>query len=297
VDLSWTPWFAELFQPQLVSRVVPPSEMRIDPGKMAPPAIIRPGANRYHMPGCLDDLLNYVSCVVACHAAIHRAWVTLGAGEDCGPPDHLESEHGSFGDGPWRKYWIELSRRLAMLADITQPAWVLHLDVVQCAASLDPAVLSGLLHRWQADEAAIEHLEVMHRAWNRRGEPGLPVTSTFSMLQRLYFLDIDRELRERGIRHVRIIDDFRIICRAPDEREQALRTVAEVLANRGLRLNLQKQLFYRHGSSDAAWQRRRLAIAGKLNRGLVRPAVVATVRWPAARPAAFALLTWMGRRR
>jgi len=295
VALSYTPYFPALFDEALGRHARPPSAVEIDPSRVAAPWPIQAAGKRYFVPGSLADLLDYTSCVVALCPAIRRAASDAGTSADCGPPSWDELQAGSVGERPWKAYWNGFHRRSNAYAAAGYP-WVLNADIERCAESIDAGRLARQLSEWDADADAVRGFADLHRAWAERGYRGLPVIGTFGLLTRFYLLPVEATLHRHGIPFVRSIDDFRLFCRSPDEREAALRLLRESLAARGLRLNERKLRFQRHGTPEAFGRRWRLILKGKVRYGSLRPVLVRLTRWRPARPLALACLSRMVRR-
>lgn len=295
VTLSWTDYFPQIFDDDLAARVRHPSEISFDPAAVAVPYRIPVRNKRFYVPGRLEDLVDYVSCVVACYDGIRTAWQTSGCEEDCGPPRLQELEQGSLGEEPWDSYWNAMHSRVNDLVAAGYP-WVLNADVESCAESIDTTVLSKLLAECGSDPDAVRILDAMHQAWRDAGFAALPVFGTFGLLLRLYLLEVERTLREQGILFARVLDDFRILCRSPEEKDSMLEVLERALALRGLRLNEGKTFIYRPADNEAAARRWLARIRGKVKLGIARPVLVRSLRWEPARPAAFALLEVLNRK-
>jgi len=292
--LSHTTYFAEIFQANLESQVPSPGQSFLDGDSIVEPFWLRLGRNRYYLPGSLRDLIAYSSSVVACHAAIHRAWIDSGTDEDCGPPDMNESARGSFGNRPWRIYWQKLHRRLSRWDQSGD--WILQLDVVHCAANIDVDRLTGLLEQIGAPPTAVATLDLMHRRWIRAGASGIPICSTFRLLLRLYFLPIDADLRGHGLEFVRFVDDFRIRCSSPSDSLDKQAIVADVLSDYGFQLNTAKTRLFRHGGHASSLKHARLNFASKLKNGIVRSFLATLAMRPSVGPLVIQLLGVMNQR-
>lgn len=295
VALSYTPYFPALFDGSLGRRVRPPSAIELDPARVAAPWPIQAAGKRYFVPGRLEDLVDYTSCVIALGPAIRRAASAVGTSADCGPPSWDELQAGRVGERPWKSYWNEFHRRSDAYAAAGHP-WVLNADIERCAESIDAGALARLLGDWDADADAVRVFAAIHRAWADRGFRGLPVIGTFALLTRFFLHPVEATLHRHGLPFLRSIDDFRLFCRTPDDREAAVRLLRESLAARGLRLNEHKHRFQRHGTPQAFWRRWRLIVKGKVRYGAVRPVLVRLTRWRSSRPIALAALRCMVRR-
>ena len=269
--LSHTSYFAEIWQANLECKVPCPGEVPLDADSIDEPFWFHLGKNRYYLPGSLRDLITYTSSMVACHAAIHRAWIDSGTNEDCAPPDVNESSQGSLGNKPWRIYWRRLHHRMNTWDRGGHDNWILQLDIVHCAANIDVDRVTRLLEQIGAPATAVVTLDHMHRRWIRAGVNGIPIGSTFNLLLRLYFLAIEGDLRLHGLEFARIVDDFRIRCCSPADGLEKQAIVADLLSAYGFRLNAKKTMIFRRGGPKSFLTHTRLKVASKLKRGLLRP--------------------------
>ena len=289
VALSYAPYFPELFDEELINRIKHPAEIDFDPAKVVRPLAIEAAGRRYYVPGSADDLINYTSCVIACSPQIGYSWDRSGSDEDTGPPTRDELALGRIGEKPWKRYWNEFHRRSGRIVGSGYP-WVLDTDIQNCAAEIDGRTLAKLLSDWGSDPSAIQIFSTMHQVWRRFGFFGLPVIGTFSLLTRAYLLEVEQCLRGRGIVFLKNIDDFRLFCESPDERESLQRAISDCLALRGLRLNRDKTWFYRFGGPRAGSRRWRLILRGKFRYGVVRPILARSTTYSIVRPISLRLL-------
>jgi hypothetical protein len=295
VALSYTPYFAELFDDRLIQRVRHPSEMDFEPSGVTRPWPIEAVGKRYFVPGSVQDLVDYTSCVIACCPQIEDAWKRIGADTDVGPPMQAELAMGRIGEKPWKQYWNEFHRRSRDIAD-SGYSWVLNADIEACAARIDGEALALTLSDWKADPDAIRIFGAMQQAWHRFGFTGLPVIGTFSLLNRVYLLDVEQCLRRKDIIFVRNLDDFRLFCRSETERVSAQTAIRDCLAKRGLKLNERKSHFEPFGAPRSSSRRWWLIIKGKGRYGLFRPFLVRLTRHRALRPFCLLMLRAMVRR-
>lgn len=295
VALSYTPYFAELFDERLIQRVRHPSEMDHDPSGVTRPWPIEAVGKRYFVPGNAQDLVDYTSCIIACCPQIEEAWKRIGVDADVGPPMQAELAMGRIGEKPWNQYWNEYHRRSRDIAD-SGYSWVLNADIEACAARIDADALALTLSDWNADPDAIRIFKAIQQAWRRFGFTGLPVIGTFSLLNRVYLLDVEQCLHHKNIIFIRNLDDFRLFCRSETEQEATQTAIRDCLARRGLKLNERKSRFEPFGKPRSSSRRWWLIIKGKGRYGLLRPVLVRLTHYRVFRPFCLLVLRAMVRR-
>ena len=97
----------------------------------------------------------------------------------------------------------------------------------------DGAVLE--LIRAFLDQDIIEGME----RWTPAG--GTPQGAVISpLLANIYLHPLDRQMREKGYRMVRYADDFVVLCRTPEQAQEALKEVRGWVDQNGLKLNTDK---------------------------------------------------------
>lgn len=247
---------------------------------------------RYFIPGGVQDLLDYTSCVVACCPNILDAWKRIGPDADVGPPSLDELAEGRVGEKPWNHYWNEYHRRSREISHSGYP-WVLNADIEACASRIDGEALAQTLSGWGADEDAVRIYTGMQQAWRGFGFSGLPVVGTFSLLNRVYLLEVEQCLRGKGIAFIRNLDDFRLFCRSATDQEPTQTAIRECLAERGLSLNERKSHFERFGRPRSASRRWWLIIRGKGRYGFFRPVLVRLTKYRLLRPFCLRMLKAM----
>jgi hypothetical protein len=289
VALSYTPYFSELFDDRLIGRIKHPADIDFDPARVARPWLIEAAGKRYFVPGSAQDLIHYTSCVIACCPQIKHAWELTGPDADNGPPAQDELALGRIGERPWKHYWNEFHRRSGSIANSGYP-WVLNADIESCAAMIDGEGLAELLSEWGSDPDAVRIFAAMHRAWHHFGFSGLPVTGTFSLLNRAYLMEVEQCLHGRGIVFLRSVDDFRLFCKTPAEQESMRLAIRNCLATRRLRLNESKTRFEQFGGPRSTSRCWRLIIRGKARYGLIRPALVRLTACRVLRPFCLSML-------
>lgn len=279
--LSWTGYLRELFDDDSL-RIEHPETIRQRLDPIAPPRRVRIGTKWYFVPGSITDYLSYYSSITACLPAIYKAWLEHGTSEDCGPPSQPELQSGEMGNARWAAYW-NLMHENVSASPRNGLEYVLQADVRSMASSMERKRLLRRLASIKCDDSALYVLDRLMASWEKHGHSGIPVTGSFSLMNRVYMMPLEDQLRQHGFIFYRVLDDFRILCKGPEEKEQALDALRESLFSVGLRLNDSKTKFYRIGDPSARRMRRALVMRGKLAMD-ARPVLVRALHWPVARP-------------
>jgi len=283
---SAAPYLAELYRPDLSERIRHPAD--VGDRSCAPPLALLLGGKTYFMPGSAEDLILYVSSVVACAAAIARS-LPADAEEDHGPPARESLRRGEGGSqaelrAAWKKLNTETHRRL-----VRDRLWVVCSDIHDCIGTVNPDRLHGLLEEAGAEAAALAHLARMQGVWQQAGCRGLPLTGGFLLLIKLYLAEVDARLRREGIAFIRLQDDFRLFCRSRDEALCATEVLTQALAACGMRINEGKQRLLAPGPRAAGLLR-----GQTLNRlfqhGVGQPLLCEMLQTPLLRPVGLGLL-------
>ena len=173
---SAAPYLAELYRPDLSERIRHPAE--VGDRSCASPLALLLGGKTYFIPGSAEDLILYVSSVVACAAAIARA-LPAEAEEDYGPPTRnalLRGEAGRQAElrAAWGRMNTETDRRL-----VRDRLWVVCSDIHDCIGTVNPDRLHGLLEEVGADRAALVHHARMQGIWSKAGCRGQTLQHVF----------------------------------------------------------------------------------------------------------------------
>ena len=286
---SAAPYLAELYRPDLSERIRHPAE--VGDRSCASPLALLLGGKTYFIPGSAEDLILYVSSVVACAAAIARA-LPAEAEEDYGPPTRnalLRGEAGRQAElrAAWGRMNTETDRRL-----VRDRLWVVCSDIHDCIGTVNPDRLHRLLEEAGADRAALAHLARMQGAWRQAGCRGLPLTGGFLLLIKLYLAEVDARLRREGVAFVRLQDDFRLFCRSRDEALFATDVLAQALAACGIRVNEAKHVLLEPGPRAAGLLRGQ-TLKRVFQHGVGQPLLGEMLQTPLLRPMALGLLRQM----
>ena len=91
------------------------------------------------------------------------------------------------------------------------------------------------------DERFVELINQILLHWAKRDSYGLPIGSNGSrVLAEIALFNVDRSLKDAGIKFVRFVDDFRIFTRTATEAHSALARLIELLGREGLFINTRK---------------------------------------------------------
>ena len=140
-------------------------------------------------------------------------------------------------------------KKIAALEDL-DGRFVLKLDIHDYFNSIDTDLLGEMLGRVIDDDPALlAFLESLlkqdacifagREVQEKRGAmAGVPVASFFA---NVYLMDLDEQMEQRGITYYRYSDDMLMLCRSEEEKQQCLALVEEVMREKKLELNPDKQ--------------------------------------------------------
>lgn len=291
--VTTAPYLGELLSPGFLSDLAHPRVASFP--DTVPPLAIRHGGNRYFLPGSARDLVDYLSCVVACIPTILRG-IDRQETADYGPPSIATAVTGRSGDaramrGAWSRLDATVRHRLS-----TTGSHVVITDIERFGESIDASRLTAELATLGADPDVIAQLDRMHRTWERHGFPGLPLTGGVSILGKFWLAPVDETLRGEGIDYIRIQDDFRIFAPDKDGAERALATLGAAVGKLGMTLNPSKTRML--GPGPEAWAHlRRTNSVRRFREGILRPLLGESLRWRAMRPVAVRVFRLLNRGR
>jgi hypothetical protein len=145
--------------------------------------------------------------------------------------------------------WDEF-RAASLEALDTGVPYVVFTDLAAFYEHIDIALLISDLDALGAPKVATRQLRVCLEKWAQIGGRGLPQGHESSdILSKLYLNTIDRFFADRGMKHVRYSDDFRIFCHNRDDAQRALVDLARLGRRRGLTLQAAKSEILRAGSA------------------------------------------------
>jgi len=290
--MDW-PCLADLFRADLRERIQ--ALVAGDHTEFARPLRFELTNKRYFYPGSSTDLITFTDGVVGCLPAISRALGPAVDDLDLTPPLAADLSRGECGAiGVMALHWNRL------VATVGQQQFeggvVVHADIRRCFGSLGRERLVKLLDDAGADERSIARINGLMEHWQRHGCPGVPMALVSWPLVKLYLQRVDQQLRDSGIRALRLGDDYRLLCRSGSEAERALEVLEKILAGVGLGMSKEKSWFEHSGDGGDALKRRQRIWHGRLKGGVLRPLLSESLRFPIVRPVALPLLRWLASR-
>ncbi len=173
------------------------------------------------------------------------------------------------------KIWVELSEGCE---------WIVDADLKDFFGSVDHRKLIELIAQRISDSRILQliddmlkagYLENGHLFPTRLGTPQGGVISP--LLSNILLTPFDKEMRRKGYRLTRWADDWVITCRSRAEANHALTTARKILAQLGVKLNMQKTrivsirtgfdfLGFRIGKSKGNFRLPKAKIKAKLNK-------------------------------
>lgn len=132
------------------------------------------------------------------------------------------------------KEWTQMS--LNMLDKGSR--YVLFTDIINFYDNIDLKILYSQLKELNLDPVFVDLIiKCLHR-WSVPNGKGIPQGYTSSdILAKIYMNSIDRYLYDKGVLHLRYVDDIRIFCDSKYDARSALNDLIIRLAQKGLALN------------------------------------------------------------
>ena len=136
--------------------------------------------------------------------------------------------------------WREWTRKSLQLLEQGN-GYVLFTDIVNFYDNIDLNLLGSCLRELSLDPKFVElAMRCLHR-WSTPSGRGIPQGYTASdLLSKLYMNSIDMALKDKGLVHLRYVDDIRVFCATKHEAKQALAELTTRLVSKGLALNVEK---------------------------------------------------------
>jgi hypothetical protein len=279
------PYLAQLYRDDIHQKIQHPAD--IVGHQCAPPLLIQKSGKNYFIPGNLDDLVLYNSCVAACAGAILRS-LAIDTTKDVGPPFATDTFGGLIGSqNSMRSAWRSLTAMVRQRLKTGHT--VVTTDIASCAGSINLDRLHHLLLQTPADRAAVDQLHKMHQFWQQSGCHGIPLTGGFCLLLKLYLAEVDAQLLRHGLDFIRLQDDFRIFCLSSDDAVMATRVLKKALSGCYMRLNQMKTRLLKPGAR-ASWFVRCQAIKHVFSGGVGLPLLCEMLQFDLLRPMALLLL-------
>lgn len=136
----------------------------------------------------------------------------------------------------WRE-WTKKSLQLLKQGK----RYVLFADIFNFYDNIDLNLLGSCLSELNLDPRFVKLAMLCLRRWSTPSGRGIPQGYTASdILSKLYMNSVDMALRDKGLVHLRYVDDIRVFCVTKHEARQALAHLTIRLAQKGLALNVEK---------------------------------------------------------
>jgi hypothetical protein len=138
----------------------------------------------------------------------------------------------------WRSFAEESIRRIDDWAE-----YVVLVDITAYYENIDIGLLLSDLRGIGSSPVVLEALSKCLNKWSQAAIPGRSVPQGFgasNILARFYLNRVDRALRERGVNHLRYVDDMRLFCRTKDEAKRQFVELIVLLRKRGLAVQTAK---------------------------------------------------------
>ena len=143
-------------------------------------------------------------------------------------------------DPDWFENYFRLWRRFAEESICRIQDSVSHVvlaDITAYYENIDIGLLLSDLRAIGAEPGVLEMLSKCLNKWSLAAVPGRSLPQGFSasnILARFYLNHADRGLRERGVHHLRYVDDIRLFCRSEGEAKRHFVELILLLRRRGL---------------------------------------------------------------
>jgi hypothetical protein len=138
----------------------------------------------------------------------------------------------------WRGFAEESLTRIRRWADP-----IVFADITAYYETIDIGLLMSDLRAIGATASVLDLLTKCLNKWSVSAVPGRGIPQGFSasnILARFYLNRVDRALRERGIHHLRYVDDIRLFCRNEAEAKKHFVELIVLLRKRGLAVQSEK---------------------------------------------------------
>jgi hypothetical protein len=136
--------------------------------------------------------------------------------------------------------WKEWTRKSLQLLEQGN-RYVLFTDICNFYDNIDLNLLGSYLRELSLDSQFVDLAMLCLRRWSTPNGRGIPQGYTASdLLGKLYMNSIDIALKDKGLVHLRYMDDIRVFCATKHEAKQALADLTILLVQKGLALNTEK---------------------------------------------------------
>ena len=136
--------------------------------------------------------------------------------------------------------WKEWTRKSLQLLEQGN-RYVLFTDICNFYDNIDLNLLRSNLSGSNLDSQLVELTMSCLYRWSTPSGRGIPQGYTASdILSKLYMNSIDLALKDKGLVHLRYVDDIRVFCATKHQAKQALADLTIGLVKKGLALNVEK---------------------------------------------------------
>jgi hypothetical protein len=195
-------------------------------------------------PGGILSLRDQTVYAAVVSALSERIRISLDWGSETVDFSYPVSPH--VGDPQWFANFFPLwtgfaDQSLSRIRQWADP--VVFVDIAAYYECIDIGLLLSDLRGIGAPPAVLELLSRCLNKWSQASVPGRSVPQGFSasnLLARFYLNWVDRALRERGVHHLRYVDDLRLFCRSQAEAQKQLVELIVLLRKRGLAIQTAK---------------------------------------------------------
>ena len=229
INLDLQAWIADLEDGLRCGTYVPEALFTCNVPK--PFGGIRPGA----FLNC-RDLTVYAACVGVCLGRI-RNELSWAKNIDYSVPIVESDNETAWLRNPFKGWRDFRTQSLVLLEKATH---VVVADVAGFYEYIDIEILISELRRLAVEPGPLRLLSQCLNKW-AKVQKGIPQGySPSDVLAKLYLGVVDRGLKEKGLTHIRYMDDFRIFCDSEAEARRALVELTTMLRVRGLVLQTAK---------------------------------------------------------
>lgn len=139
--------------------------------------------------------------------------------------------------------WKEFPNKTCSLLEEGNFPYVIFLDIAACYDNINHRLLGKCLEDITSskDRELVRKLMDALGIWNRDSGKGLPQGYTASdVLAKIYFEKIHKRFIDKGIQHIRYVDDFRIFCLSEIDARKQMIAITEILSEYGFSIQTHK---------------------------------------------------------
>ena len=139
--------------------------------------------------------------------------------------------------------WKDFPNKTCSLLEEKKFPYVIFLDIAACYDNINHRLLGKCLEDItnSKERELVRKLMDALGIWNRDSGKGLPQGYTASdVLAKIYFEKIHKRFIDKGIQHIRYVDDFRIFCHSEIEARKQMIEITEILSEYGFSIQTHK---------------------------------------------------------